>query len=163
MTSSAPLHRLHNSPGCSWQSCESGELNDVMRWHLLVQELSAALQPPFFAEGPAQRLTSFSWSRTKKNKKKNRHHQNSSNIKIDTCLEEEGENRRQRISSAVWRCGKTRVGLKCFSQAADSRKHHPWTVNAGIPKPSSRNAFTHLSVTLQARLRGDARDWLLVL
>lgn len=70
MTSSAPLNRLHNSPGCSWQSCESGELNDVMRWHLLVLELSAALQPPFFAEGPAQRLTSFSWSRTKKKQKK---------------------------------------------------------------------------------------------
>lgn len=163
MTSSAPLHRLHNSPGCSWQSCESGGT----KWCDALASFSAGIVSCFAASILCWRTSTkvdiILMEQNKKNKKKNRHHQNSSNIKIDTCLEEEGENRRQRISSAVWRCGKTRVGLKCFSQAADSRKHHPWTVNAGIPKPSSRNAFTHLSVTLQARLRGDARDWLLVL
>lgn len=83
-----------------------------MRWHLFVQELSAALQPPSLAEGAAEKVDIISMQQSKSG-----HHQNSSNSKIDMCLEEEEENIRQRTLSAVWRCGKRRVGLKCFIPA----------------------------------------------
>lgn len=134
---------LHNSSGCSWQACKSRERNDVMRWHLLVQELSAALQPPSLAEGAAKKLTSFPCSRRKMGTTRI-----PPTVEIDMCLEEEEETRQRRILSAVWRCGKTRVGLKSFGPVEGTIRELQRQEFQNFPRDMPPRA----SVTFQAHL-----------
>lgn len=109
-----------------------------MRWHLFVQELSAALLPPSLTEGAAEKLTSFPCRRTKTGTARI-----PPTVKL-ACVEK----RRKTDGSGYCQLfGVVESEGWDWSDLSKQRtrwRHRPWTVKAGIPKLSSPNAVTHL-------------------